>query len=162
MGQAQNPPQTHQSSMRCLGLLRLGNCHPSVNTPHNQPCQMEMVQSILLYPLSQTNSGISITLQRLFQLETRHFHSPLQRDHLHASLRFPDMDRHPNPQMTLFVENCLRLAEDISTSMQTVIEDFPKPTVHNIQALAIIAVATRKLQVRTNQALLQRQWRLTG
>ena len=163
MGRRRKPRQTRQSSTRCLALLQPGNCHPFVNTPHNQPCRMEMAQVILLCPPFLPNWETSITSPRPLQLETRPFHSPLQRDLLHASRRFLDMVHHPNHQMILSVENYLHLAEeDTSTSMQTAIGGCLRLMVHNIRALAIIAVATRRLQVRISQAPLLRRWPLTG
>jgi hypothetical protein len=160
MGQVRNPHQILQSSMRCLALLRRGNCHLFANTPLNRPCRMEMVQAISLFPLFRINWGTSITSQK--QLGTQRFPNPRQLDHPHASPRFLGMDHHLNHQTMLFVESYPPQAEDTSILMQIAIEDYPRMMANIIQALAIIVVVTRRLQVRISQGLLLRRWLSTG
>jgi hypothetical protein len=162
MGQVRSLHRTRQSSTRCLVLLLLENCPPSASTPHNQPCQMEMVRDTSLCRPYLTNWETLITLPKLLLLEIQLSHSPLRRDPPRDSLLSLAMDHRPNHQMMLFVENCLHLVEGTSTSTPTTIEDHPRMTVLSTQAPATIAAATRRRQAQISQARLLQRWPLTG
>jgi hypothetical protein len=92
-----------------------------------------------------------ITSPRPLQQKTRP--SALPCDRLRGFRPFLEMGH----QIKLFIENYLHLAEGTSTLMQKVTESHLRLMSHNIRAPAMIAVATRRLQVQTSQALLLQQ-----